>query len=89
MKANLSEKRILLSWAAFFGMMYVPFAAALEFWMEVIEDEVMTDVLAFVFLSATSYFAFRLVVKRIAQVQPEDSERKGQLPCSAQIAEPK
>ena len=89
MKANLSEKRILLSWAAFFGMMYVPFAVALEFWMAVIENEAMTDVLAFVFLATTSYFAFRLVVKRIAQVQPEDSERKGQLPCSAQIAEPK
>ena len=78
MKANLSEKRILLSWAAFFGMMYVPFAAALEFWIAVIEDETITDILAFVFLAATSYFAFRLVVKRIAQVQPEDSERKGQ-----------
>ena len=78
MEDIFSEKKILVSWAAFFGIMFVPFVAALEFWMSVIEDEGVTDVLAFVFLVATSYFAFRLVVKRIVLDQLKNHDRKEQ-----------
>lgn len=74
MQQGPSEKKLLLAWAAFFGLMYVPFAIALGIWMEIIEDEDVTDILAFLFLAATSYFSFRLIVTKV--IMSSKSEQK-------------
>ena len=76
MNGNFSEKKIFLLWAAFFGLMFVPFAVATEFWSAIIEDEDAADVLAFVFFAATSYFAFRLIVRKMTAGKQNETERK-------------
>ena len=84
MQQGLSEKKLLLAWAAFFGLMYVPFAIALGIWTEIVEDEDVTDILAFLFLAATSYFAFRLMVMKV--ILGNKQEQKEDESCSAQTA---
>lgn len=78
MESKFSEKRMLLSWGAFFALMFIPFAIAVEFWGAVFEDEDITDILAFVFLVATSYFSFRLIVKRMVLGLSDNPEQKEQ-----------
>ena len=76
MKTILSEKKILLYWSAFFGLMFIPFAIAIDIWIEIIGDNVLTDWLANLFLAATSYFAFRFVVRKILTQQDTTKTRK-------------
>lgn len=74
MEQSPSEKKLLLSWAAFFGLMFVPFAIAMGVWTEIVEDEDVIDILAFPFLAATSYFSFRLIVTKV--IMSSKSEQK-------------
>jgi hypothetical protein len=86
MNQKISEKKLLLAWGAFFGLMYIPLTIAIGVWTELIEDENITDVLAILFLAATSYFSFRLIVTKMifnkTNVKEVDS-------CSVQTAETK
>lgn len=75
MEQSPTEKKLLLAWVAFFGLMFVPFAIAMGVWTEIVEDEDVIDILAFPFLVATSYFSFRLIVtKVIMSSKPEQKE---------------
>ena len=86
MNQKISEKKLLLAWGAFFGLMYVPFVIAFGVWSELIEDESIIDILAVLFLVATSYFSFRLIVTKMIfnkiNVKEVDS-------CSVQTVETK
>ena len=86
MNQKISEKELLLTWGAFFGLMYVPFVIAFGVWSELIEDESIIDILAVLFLVATSYFSFRLIVTKMIfnkiNVKEVDS-------CSVQTVETK
>ena len=84
MQQGLSEKKLLLAWAAFFGLMFVPFAIALGIWTEIIEDEDVTDILAFLFLAATSYFSFRLIVTKV--ILSRNTQQKEDESCSVKTA---
>ena len=74
MEQSPSEKKLLLAWAAFFGLMYVPFTIAVGVWTEIVEDEDVAAILACLFLAATSYFSFRLIVTKV--IMSSKSEQK-------------
>lgn len=86
MNQKISEKKLLLTWGAFFGLMYVPFVIALGVWSELIEDESIIDILADLFFAATSYFSFRLIVTKI--ILNKTTVKEEGL-CSVQTAETK
>lgn len=65
MKVEISEKKLLVAWLAFFWLTIIPLLIAAGVWVDILGDNILTDWMVFVFANATSYYAFRLVVKKM------------------------